>query len=970
MAEEYFISYRRKSGGEVQARLIYDILSKKVGKEKVFYDKDHIVESRFAPQIEKALSEAKHFILLVNEAFVRIPPKPSFFQRLFNSKNTKKNNDWYYYEITYAIEHIGIDNITPILFDKGFSFKSLPKELEQFYCLDECQNIKYLSDFAEYFDEKIYKHFNIRDTSDKQYDSKYTQCYEALLKNEYPNIFEQKVESNGDDNITFATQGPVHIDKSVHYHNGTLEKGVTSYTETCNIKYNYMPPLKKDGHKKVFYGREDFVSNLHKKFVNGGNCINVVASGGMGKTSVAHKYINIYGNSFYGDRIIFVTSNKNIRDDFNSVLRKCISSRMIEYEQVLRQENDPELITSRIVEVLSKEEKKSLIVIDVNIDDQEARRGGLKALEELRKIGNQWHILYLSRTKIKYAEQYKEFELQTFEDDFDGASGLFGDIYKDNGFSKDQLKELFSLVYYHPLLIEQLAAYGVRGEERKTFEQLRNQVSKDKIKNHTTKRDNDEGIWLKDKQGNEYNVCNYLKELICYSDYSNNHKYILRHFVWWPYEYIPLRAIECLLQDDDNDIDIEELMIQLSDQMIFSKSNKGYRMHGVLGDVIKTNLELEKDIDYTRYTENVKSLLKSDTEIDKDTRSCIDSTPLSHFGIGETRDYVVYEDWLFLRRLAMLKVANTALSELSYKAQLLRTLYNLSGKEIYEKVFFEIKDQSSHITYYDWLDKQSGFDAKIPSDGMVKFNGADGREYSFKMIKVDGGAFKMGAQNTNKKGDNYDDEAYDRESPVHNVELSDFYIGETPVTQGLWKAVMGRDNNPSSFDKGNDYPVESVSWYDCLNFIIELNKKTGLKFRFPTEAQWEFAARGGNKHSPYKYSGGKNIEDVAVYWDNSQNDGDNHCSSPVKSKSPNELGIYDMSGNVIEWCQDWIGAYSGEPRYDPQGPSSGSSRVLRGGSWYYFAKYCRVSYRGIRNPDIRNCYYGMRLALPCWPFPS
>ena len=135
MAIEYFISYRRKSGGEVQARLIYDILSKKVGKEKVFYDKDHIVESRFAPQIEKALSEAKHFILLVNEAFVRIPPKPSFFQRLFNSKNTKKNNDWYYYEITYAIEHkhIGIDHITPVLFDKDFKRVSFTRKNGETY---------------------------------------------------------------------------------------------------------------------------------------------------------------------------------------------------------------------------------------------------------------------------------------------------------------------------------------------------------------------------------------------------------------------------------------------------------------------------------------------------------------------------------------------------------------------------------------------------------------------------------------------------------------------------------------------------------------------------------------------------------------------------------------------------------------------------------------------------------------------
>ncbi len=246
----------------------------------------------------------------------------------------------------------------------------------------------------------------------------------------------------------------------------------------------------------------------------------------------------------------------------------------------------------------------------------------------------------------------------------------------------------------------------------------------------------------------------------------------------------------------------------------------------------------------------------------------------------------------------------------------------------------------------------------------------EGKSYG-NMIFVKGGTFLMGAQKKDKTASNYDPEAYDDESPVHRVTLDDFYIGETQVTQGLWKAVMG--DNPSDFKKGDDYPVECVSWNDIVNdFLPKLNRMTSKNFCLPTEAQWEYAARGGNKSKGYKYSGSDNLADVAVYWDNSQNDGDNHCSSPVKSKSPNELGIYDMSGNVWEWCQDrWKEDYYKEsPSNNPSGPSSGSSRVLRGGSWYYFACFCRVSSRINSYPGNGIISYGMRLALPCSPFPS
>ena len=226
---------------------------------------------------------------------------------------------------------------------------------------------------------------------------------------------------------------------------------------------------------------------------------------------------------------------------------------------------------------------------------------------------------------------------------------------------------------------------------------------------------------------------------------------------------------------------------------------------------------------------------------------------------------------------------------------------------------------------------------------------------SFTMIAVKGGTFNMGAQSTDPSGTNYDSDAASDEKPVHSVTLSDYYIGETEVTQELWEAVMG--SNPSDF-KGSQNPVEKVSWHDCKEFITKLNRLTGKNFRLPTEAEWEYAARGGNKSKGYKYSGSNTIGNVAWYWDNSS-----YTTHNVKTKSPNELGIYDMSGNVLEWCEDWKGDYSSGSQTNPTGPSTGSYRVGRGGSWYDYARFCRVSFRDYGNPGSGYYSLGLRLCL-------
>ena len=221
---------------------------------------------------------------------------------------------------------------------------------------------------------------------------------------------------------------------------------------------------------------------------------------------------------------------------------------------------------------------------------------------------------------------------------------------------------------------------------------------------------------------------------------------------------------------------------------------------------------------------------------------------------------------------------------------------------------------------------------------------------TFTMVTVEGGTFTMGA--TAEQGNDADD----WEKPVHQVTLSSYCIGQTEVTQALWQAVMG--SNPSYFQGDLQRPVEQVSWDDCQTFITRLNELTGKAFRFPTEAEWEYAARGGNKSLGYKYAGSNDINEVAWYWDNSS-DG----SKPVATKAPNELGLYDMSGNVWEWCQDGFNHYSSDAQTNPIGPALDYVRVGRGGCWDFDAWYCRVSNRGDIISTITATDLGLRLAL-------
>jgi formylglycine-generating enzyme required for sulfatase activity len=218
------------------------------------------------------------------------------------------------------------------------------------------------------------------------------------------------------------------------------------------------------------------------------------------------------------------------------------------------------------------------------------------------------------------------------------------------------------------------------------------------------------------------------------------------------------------------------------------------------------------------------------------------------------------------------------------------------------------------------------------------------------IVYVRGGTFTMGC--TSEQGN----DCYSDERPIHSVRINGFIMGKYEVTQSQWQAVMG--SNPSSFKGCGECPVDKVSWNDIQEFIRKLQKLTGKRFRLPTEAEWEFAARGGTRSRGYQYAGGDNLNSVAWFEDNS-----NQKTHPVGQKAPNELGLYDMNGNVWEWCSDWYGGYDNSPSTNPKGPSSGANRVLRGGGWDDSAEDCRVASRDYDFPSYRDNSFGFRVAL-------
>ena len=261
-----------------------------------------------------------------------------------------------------------------------------------------------------------------------------------------------------------------------------------------------------------------------------------------------------------------------------------------------------------------------------------------------------------------------------------------------------------------------------------------------------------------------------------------------------------------------------------------------------------------------------------------------------------------------------------------------------------------IHSQARPFTRYPftptWCRNELGFRIILPTETkrrMIHVNGS-----FFEMCFVEGGTFMMGSDAPSAEAD---------EQPIHEVSLSDYYIGQTEVTQHLWQAVMGSGNNPSA-TKGNNLPVTNISWDEAQTFVERLSELTGMRFRLPTEAEWEYAARGGERSKGYTYAGSDNIDEVGWYAGNSGNK-----LHAVGGKLPNELGIFDMTGNAWEWCQDWYGAYQTEAQVNPTGPNFGSSRVLRSGSFTTTIERCTAKFRQARQANYPDTHIGLRIVL-------
>jgi sulfatase modifying factor 1 len=222
------------------------------------------------------------------------------------------------------------------------------------------------------------------------------------------------------------------------------------------------------------------------------------------------------------------------------------------------------------------------------------------------------------------------------------------------------------------------------------------------------------------------------------------------------------------------------------------------------------------------------------------------------------------------------------------------------------------------------------------------------------MITVDGGTFCFG---------NIESEGENDEQPTHEVTLKTFKIAKTETTVAQYRAYCNAAGvkmpEPLGWDWTDNQPIVNVSWNDAVAYCDWLSDKTGNIYCLPTEAEWEYAARGGKLSKGYKYSGGQSMPSVGWFNENS-----NSQTQEVAQKHPNELGLYDMSGNVVEWCKDWYGAYTPNPQTNPNGPSTGSFRMLRGGTWDDPAAYCRVAYRYYHSPGYRIYYIGFRVVSP------
>lgn len=683
-----------------------------------------------------------------------------------------------------------------------------------------------------------------------------------------------------------------------------------------NLQSNYHRPLNKN-----FHGRIDFRDSIYDYFfVQNYNLLNIYGIGGIGKTSVAHIYLDeYYTKQKLYDKVLFFTSNNDLESDFCEELKSCLHQSDIDWKNIFiegKAENKFDYLVDKVLcNISAAQGKKNLLIFDINIPDGR----GFENRHFYETIANlciyNWHVLLLSRLKMVHPYTLNIL-LPNFENDKDGALGLFKEVYKKRSggyeckFSSEDLETLFEDVYYHPLLIEQLAVFAV-SPSIKPYSALKEAITLDDKRLFVDSQDlNQEGIVLNKKNGTITTIYDYLQHLISFDSFTENPEalFVLKHFVLWPYDWIPINTINQLLVDESHTAaSVLKGLNSLVDKVVLSSNDEQqYRMHGALALTLRNEM-----------------LPNGIKKID----SFISNTYIKTFC--------------------------TIICEGNLSSETEKCIKNID------------------TIYLPWLKRQAHPDLsseQTDKDGFTYVNIPVENYGDIKMMKVRGGSYMMGC-----------------DSDSHKVTLDDFYIAETQVTQKLWLTIMKDTKlymtsryNPCQFKKGGQYPVENVTWYECIVFIMKLNEKTGMCFRLPTEAEWEYAARSGGKAFLFSWntwaqtrSYGKKkpyrrLSNLFAWFDENSD----HKTHPVATDVfPNDLGIYDMSGNVYEWCQDWYEHWYSwnkdniDKSNNPQGPISGEFRVCRGGAFNCDVRFCKVDNRKFSEPGDCRYNIGFRLLL-------
>lgn len=725
-----------------------------------------------------------------------------------------------------------------------------------------------------------------------------------------------------------------------------------------------------------YIDRNSIVNNI-KTRLESNQFVNLVGMGGCGKTTITYNFYNEHHNCFSRTtgKVINGDFYKEFNEDFaNRFKIKYVKGNDVEYDRT---------IFRQIVSVLkeykrTEAHKYNLFVLDVNEDSNYSQIS--EAIIELKNLSD-WRFLVASREPIEALQntQIDLCKIAQDEKDEKFLKQVFYYYLKDRNeyykkqFTGDNLKVLFNKFGYLPLLVEQLAYYLDEVSKPPTFVDLIQWLGDDIVHSDMAEKEV--------KRSDKYQIVgNFLSKLMDFDKrLKPTQKTIAKYLMMWPAEYYSTDFIQAM-SGVNFGTDFDKQLNRLCDKCILDRKidTNGcykYKMHSMIAssfrDQVFTKESNKEYRDFSQYIDHLNGLTLP--ELDEMSLNCIKYS-LSHFASFDVKYLLVKASELidihYSRHNFIVKTADdycnlldkSGTSSIGDNALKIKVIsldnHSIPLEDIYKRIAGEIKEDGTKISpmpqadvYYNSSLMANAFLPDEQTDQYGKYICIPVNGFTIKMRKIFGGTYQMG-----------DDHGSEKKS--HKVTVDDFYIGETQVTQALWDVVMKGSgfDNPSRFNDNSLNPVERVSWFDCYNFIFELYKATGHKFRLPTEAEWEYAARSGGKAHKYSWTDqaeresketnffGKSKEEkllkqYAWYKDNSQK-----STHKVADRFPNELDIYDMSGNVWEWCQDL---------YD----SSGSVRVMRGGSWDCNAVSCRLSHRNWDLPGSRNRDYGFRLSL-------